>query len=126
MLILPSARTAMSASNKRIPRNMARIEYLACRDLVDSLLVQGFDKRKIHTRLLEEGRITMSYAALCKVMIEAANSTLFPAPASPPQPEPTRSQPPAPKPAQSSGPRIVKTEQTPFPDPRKMRVEDAI
>ena len=116
----------MSASNKRIPRNMARIEYLACRDLVDSLLVQGFDKRKIHTRLLEEGRITMSYAALCKVMIKATSNSLFSTPASPSHPEVARSQPSAPKPAQNSGPRIVKTEQTPFPDPRKMRVEDAI
>ena len=34
--------------------------------------------------------------------------------------------PPAPKTPPSSGPRIVNSAKEPFPDPRKMRVEDGI
>ena len=66
----------MPAGKKRIARNMARIEFLACRELIESLLAQGFDKKKIHARLTESGQITMSYDALCKVLLKASRNKL--------------------------------------------------
>ena len=78
----------------------------------------------------------MAYVTFCQTLQQAQKhgfdfSNLFhPSQKSPHTDSPKLTQeaspPPASKPAQSSGPRIVKTEQTPFPDPRKMRVEDAI
>ena len=43
----------MTAAKQRIPRNMARIEFLALREEIEALLAKGYDKRKIHTELTE-------------------------------------------------------------------------
>jgi hypothetical protein len=51
--------------HKRIGRNMGRIELLAVRDTVNTMLEAGYDLKKIHGRLMEEGRITMSYPTFC-------------------------------------------------------------
>lgn len=51
--------------NKRIGRNVGRIELLAVQDKVKSLLEAGYDRKKIHDRLIEEGNITMSYPTFC-------------------------------------------------------------
>ncbi|MDR2744390.1 MAG: TraK family protein [Desulfovibrio sp.] len=66
----------MSAGKKRIPRNMSRIEFLACRELIESLLAQGLDKKKVHTRLVEGGQVTMSYDAFCRVLTRAVKNKL--------------------------------------------------
>ena len=73
---------------RRIARNGARIELIACREAVEALMAQGLDKKKIHTRLTESGQFTMSYAAFCKLVLKVALNglsvpTLMP-PASPP------------------------------------------
>ncbi len=51
--------------HKRIGRNIGRIEFLAVQDRVKTMLAAGFDRRKIHRQLIEEGRITMSYPTFC-------------------------------------------------------------
>ena len=50
---------------KRIGRNMGRIELLAVLGKVNSLFEAGYDRKKIHCRLREEGAITMSYPTFC-------------------------------------------------------------
>ena len=111
----------MPAGKQRIPRNMARIEFLACRELIASLLSQGFDTKKIHTRLPESGQVTMSYDAFCKVLLKASKNELHiqslaphPAPAPAPVAHKPVVQPPSP------GSRIIKAGGRDFPDPRDM------
>ena len=53
------------SEHKRISRNMGRIELLAVRDTVKAMLEAGYDGKKIHCRLREEGRVTMSYPTFC-------------------------------------------------------------
>lgn len=100
---------------KRIPRNMARIEFLACRETIEILLSLGFDKKKIHARLTENGEITMSYDALCKIMAKAARNELkvqsIGAPPAPPTPQKAS----APRPAH---PNIIKAKPDGLQDPR--------
>jgi len=55
----------MARRKKRIPRNMGRIEFIACRDTIDALYEQGYDYKKIHAALVQKGKITMSYATFC-------------------------------------------------------------
>jgi len=55
----------MSPGKKRIPRNLGRIEFIACSDVIDSLRRQGFDNKKIHAALTANGKVTMSYSTLC-------------------------------------------------------------
>ena len=115
----------MPGDKKRIPRNMARIEFLASRDAIESLLSQGFDKRKIHTRLTESGQFTMSYDAFCKVLAKAASNNLnvqslnvaphVPAPAATPAARPI-----------TTGPKIITPAAKSFPDPRNMNPDDAL
>lgn len=116
----------MSAAKQRIPRNMARIEFLACREEIETLLGQGFDKRKIHTKLTESGRITMSYDALCKVLLKAARNTLkiqsIAVPAAPVIP----AVPSAAKPTSAPSRRISPSSFNQCPDPRDMNPEDAL
>lgn len=124
----------MPAGKKRIARNMARIEFLACRELIESLLAQGFDKKKIHARLTESGQITMSYDALCKVLLKASRNKLSiqsitapVSPASPPAPSSAkRPEQPWATPVNQQGPRIVTPTLGKCPDPRDMNPEDAL
>ncbi len=51
--------------HKRIGRNMGRVELLAVRDIVNAMFEAGYDRKKIHCRLREEGRVTMSYPTFC-------------------------------------------------------------
>ena len=67
----------MSAT-KRIGRNMGRIELLAVRDKVNSLLEAGYDRKKIHDRLLEEGSVTMSYPTFCYQLKQLLSNTIVP------------------------------------------------
>ena len=109
----------MPAGKQRIPRNMARIEFLACRELIESLLAQGFDKKKAHARLVENGQATMSYDAFCKVLLKASKNELYIqslAPPPEPAPEPIVHKPVV-QPA-SSGSRIIKAGADTLQDPR--------
>jgi len=63
------------SEHKRIGRNIGRIELLAVQGKVNSLLEAGFDRKKIHSRLVEEGAITMSYPAFCYQLKQLANKS---------------------------------------------------
>lgn len=56
----------MGTDKERIPRNQGRIEILACRETIESLVEQGFDRKKIFTRLEEKGAVTMTYSTFCR------------------------------------------------------------
>ena len=85
----------MLHSTRRIAKNGARIELIACRDTVEALMAQGLDKKKIHTRLTESGQFTMSYAAFCKLVIKVALNGLPVQTLSPPAPSPPPSEKPS-------------------------------
>ena len=111
----------MNGKNKRIARNQGTVEFLANLGEIQTMLEQGYNKRNVHGKLLEKGRITMSYYTFC------ANYTAYNKKkknlAKPVESPVTL---PAAKPPPSSGPRIINTAKEPFPDPRKMSVEDGI
>ena len=52
----------------RIPRNMGRVEFLACKESIATMHLQGYDNRKIHDALAAKGRVTMAYATFCRYM----------------------------------------------------------
>jgi len=61
--------------HKRIGRNIGRIELLAVQGKVNSLLEAGYDRKKIHCRLVEDGAITMSYPAFCYQLKQLLNKS---------------------------------------------------
>ena len=111
-------------TNEPLRRSMAYVQFLAQLEEIQSLLTQGYSKKLIHERLTEQKLISMAYVTFCQIMQkEIQNSS--PAAAKEQKPASTV-QTLAPKPPPSSGPRIVNTAKEPFPDPRKMSVEDGI
>ena len=114
-------------SGKPLRHNMAKVEILGCLDKVESMLSQGFSKRIIYERLLEEKRLSMAYVTFCKLTARIAKPSPLPfsqenttpAPVQAPQPPPVQKSP-------RSGPRIVKSEKEPFPNPHTMSLEDGI
>lgn len=115
-------------SGKPLRHNMAKVEILGCLEKVESMLSQGFSKRIIYERLIEEKRLSMAYVTFCKLTARIANPSPLPFSQenNPTPPVKAVSQsPPAPKPITSSGPRIVNTAKESFPNPRDMRPEDA-
>ncbi|NLV96626.1 MAG: TraK family protein [Desulfovibrionales bacterium] len=101
------------SSDKRLRRRMAYVEYLACADEIASLVAQGFSKKMIYEQLTEKGRISMAYVTLCQIMQKNAQEYR-------PKPEDAKHS------LKNSGPRIVHANHDPFPDPRKMNLEDGI
>ncbi|MDR2161628.1 MAG: TraK family protein, partial [Desulfovibrio sp.] len=91
---------------------------LACRELIESLLSQGFDKRKIHTRLMESGQVTMSYDAFCKVLLKASRNKLSIQSLSPPPVSVPAVAHKMPAPAASPGSKIIKPISDTLQDPR--------
>ena len=96
---------------------IARVEFLACRDAIEDLRDQGYTARAIHAHFTEKGYLTCSYSAFCDYLRGEGKRSHSKRKHSPQHPKPV---------AKPGGPRIVKTENTPFPDPRKMNIEDAI
>ena len=116
-------------SGKPLRHNMAKVEILGCLEKVESMLSQGFSKRIIYERLLEEKRLSMAYVTFCKLTARIAKPSPLPFSQENTTPAPAqaaRQPPPAAKPPASSGPRIVNTAKDPFPNPRDMRPEDGI
>lgn len=114
-------------SGKPLRHNMAKVEFLGCLENVASMLAQGFSKRIVYERLLEEKRISMAYVTFCKLSAKAAQATI-PAASQPKTHAPAQMTAPLPSARQDAhpGPRIVNTTKEPFPDPRKMSLEDGI
>ena len=92
------------------------------------MLAQGFSKRIIYERLLEEKRISMAYVTFCKLTVKAAKPSLHAPPQTNNSPTLVKAATPPPVARQDarSGPRIVNSAKEPFPDPRKMSLEDGI
>lgn len=104
-------------TNKRLRRNMARVEFFACMETVESMLRQGFSRQLIYERLKEEGHISMAYVTFCKLIAKAAKNdlrvtTLLPAsnPVSPPASQPAASR--------SAQPNLIKARPDALQDPR--------
>ncbi len=115
-------------SGKPLRHNMAKVEFLGCSESVASMLAQGFSKRIIYERLLEEKRLSMAYVTFCKLSLRAVKSSDPPhsQPNTVPAPIKEAASPPLVRPEVRSGPRIVNSAKEPFPDPRKMSLEDGI
>lgn len=111
-------------TNEPLRRSMAYVQFLSQLEEIKSLLAQGYSKKLIHERLTEQKLISMAYVTFCQIMQKELQNG---SPAASKEQKPANTvQPPAPKPLPSSGPRIVNTAKEPFPDPRKMSVEDGI
>ena len=113
---------------KYLRHSMAKVEFLGCLEKVESMLAQGFSKRISYERLLEEKRLSMAYVTFCKLSAKIAKPSL-PLPFrsnDPPTPLKAATPPPLARQDARSGPRIVNAAKEPFPDPRKMNLEDGI
>jgi hypothetical protein len=93
------------------------VEFLACKETVDSMLAQGFSKKLIHERLTEEGRFSMAYMTLCEIVRKTKDK-----PAASP-PSAAKRQPPV---FQGLGLRRVPASANKFPDPRDLDPEEAM
>ena len=60
----------------RIGRNVGRIEFKAVLKKIQGLLDAGYDRKKIHAKLMEDGQITMSYSTFCNHMANLQDGTL--------------------------------------------------
>ena len=123
--ILPEK--AMSGEPLRY--RMAKVEFLGCWEKTQSMLAQGFSKRIVYEKLLEEKRLSMAYVTFCKLSAKAAQSSLLPtAPQQNTAPAPIKTVAPLPTARQDAqpGPRIINATKEPFPDPREMNPEEAI
>ena len=92
-------------------RSMARVEFLANREMIDDMLSQGFSKKLIHERLISEGRSSMHYITFCEFIRKADKL--------PPSPSPKQREDqsiPSLRPGRQPG--IIKAAPAPFPDPR--------
>ena len=110
-------------TNEPLRRSMAYVQFLAQLEEIKSLLAQGYSKKLIHERLTEQKLISMAYVTFCQIMQKEIKKN---SPAPKEQKQVSSPQPPASKPLPPSGPRIVNTAKEPFPDPRKMSLEDGI
>lgn len=111
-------------TNEPLRRSMAYVQFLAHLEEIQSLLAQGYSKKLIHERLAEQQHISMAYVTFCQILqkeIQNGDSV------TPKEQKPASAiQPPITKSLASSSPRIVNSTKEPFPDPRKMSLEDGI
>ncbi len=49
-------------AKKRLRKGEGRIQFIACRERIEELQAQGYDILAIHSTLVKEKRISMSYA----------------------------------------------------------------
>ena len=54
----------MTAYKKRIEHGQARVEFIRNLDEIRKMLGEGYTIRAIHRKLIEDGKITMSYTSL--------------------------------------------------------------
>lgn len=112
------------STNEPLRRSMAYVQFLAHLEEIKSLLAQGYSKKLIHERLAEQQRISMAYVTFCQILQkEIQNGASV---AHKEQKPASATQPPIAKPLASSTPRIINSAKEPFPDPRKMSLEDGI
>ena len=49
----------------RTPRSMARIELIASSEMIKNMRDRGYDFKRIHAYLVDEGKVTMAYTTFC-------------------------------------------------------------
>lgn len=110
----------MNASPKVTPGGpgSARVEYFACREEVEAMLVKGYSVRLVYECMREQGRVTCGYSAFCDY-VRGGGKRLHSRKKDKPKSAP-------PPPLKTGGPIIVGGAGNAFPDPRKMDVTDAI
>jgi hypothetical protein len=105
----------MSIAIKPGTSGAARVEYYACREDVEALLVQGHTARAIYKHMKGQGRVTCSYSAFCDYVRgngKRKHSTDR-------RKRQAQHQPAAPA-LQQSGPRIVRLESKRFIEPSQI------
>lgn len=109
-------------------RSMARVEFFACMESIESMLKQGYSRQLIYEELKGQKRISMAYVTFAKLIIKAANNELKTASlhAPPEQPPPAPPKPAPARPQLQTGPRHITPSSTKFPDPRDMNPEEAV
>ncbi len=55
----------MTRKRQRLPKNAAKVEFIAHLETIKSLLDEGYNLRNIHNTLCERHNLSMSYFALC-------------------------------------------------------------
>ena len=113
----------MASDRERLANNMAGIEFVACLETIKEFLQKSWKHTQIHRRLKDEGRITMSYGAVCYHMRRLSLDRHRPGeqlPAAKPKPAPIMT------PPHSTGPRHITAPSNKFPDPRDMNPNEAI
>ena len=55
----------MESKKQRIARNLGKVEFLAHLEDVKSMIEQGYNKRNIHSKMVEKELFTMSYYTFC-------------------------------------------------------------
>ena len=97
----------------------ARVEYRACQQDVEAMLAKGYSIRMVYEHMKEEGRVSCSYSAFCDYVrgngVRKHSRRKKPLPQVNNRPLTER-----------SAPNIAQANLGGFPDPRTMRVEDAI
>lgn len=97
----------------------ARVEYRACQQDVEAMLTRGYSIRMVYEHLKKEGRVSYSYSVFCDYMrgngIRKHSRRKKPPPQVNSRPLTER-----------SGMVTAQANFGGFPDPRTMRIEDAI
>jgi hypothetical protein len=60
----------MTSREFSVQRGQARVEFIALKQEIQELLLQGHTNKYIHGSLFASGRITMSYAMFCRYVIK--------------------------------------------------------
>jgi hypothetical protein len=55
----------MTSERQNLPKNAAKVEFIAHVEEIRSLLGEGYNLRNIHNKLRELHNLSMSYFALC-------------------------------------------------------------
>ncbi len=96
----------------------ARVEFFACREDVEAMLAKGYNARMVYEAMKEQGRVSCSYSAFCDY-VRGGGKRLHS--------KKNRKLSPVMPPVKPGGPRIIGAEKSnACPDPRNMRIEDAI
>ena len=103
-------------SNKRLRKQMAKIEYLAYKETVDALLAKDFNPKLIHEKLTAEGRITMAYPSFTQILRNAERKHPPAKPTVAAAAENSQAVPLRPQ----RQPGIIRVGPEPFPDPRSI------
>jgi 3-phosphoglycerate kinase len=55
----------MTSERQRLPKNAAKVQFIAHLETIKSMLNEGYNLRNIHNKLCELSEFSMSYFTLC-------------------------------------------------------------